>query len=438
VKEAAGSTPLPVAATFGFIAGGVIFWTARLYYWGSTAEVPFSDMAGYVQTARHVYLQWDFHWNDFWWTYKLPGQPLLIATSWWVAGGESLRAWQWMQALVTFAGLVWLAREVRVLTGTSWLAVGLVWVVALSKPSVFWSLKYAQEGVAEGFTYCGLAGSLWAMRAPSVPRFAWLGALSGTALLCRPQFVVLMWIVPLVFVGANIGRHRTGVPSRRRLIGLVGVFVGSMALVWAPWVARSYVLYGAFLPMTTQAPYAILWELGDQWVEVPKVGLVTTSVTVLQQEALQRFRNDYEAYRYADAVATAWLRANWRGLPELAARRVTRSVVDRDVHLTQVSRAVLLPGLWNAALVDKGEWVVGAGLVGFAVFVARWGWVGSLLPLVVLTPWLTTTVQIGYARYFEPSIPLILFGDVVLVWAVAGTVVRLAGRDRVTSAGSIG
>jgi hypothetical protein len=398
------------------VVGVALFWGLRIYYWSITVEPPFSDMADYLQMGRSVYHQWDFRYNEFWRTFKPPGHALLIAGSWWLAGGESLRAWQWTQTLVTFGGLLWLVREVRILTRAPWLGGALLYVVALSKPSVFWSLKYAQETLAEALIYACLAGSLWAFRRPSVGRLSALGVLYGFALLSRPQFVLYVGVFPLLLVGQAVARQRWGALADRQRLKAMVAFAGVVAVVWTPWVVRSYVLYGAFVPLSTQGPYAVLWELGTLPVDVPGIGRVVADVQAIQREAPKRFRNDYEASRYAGAVAWAWLRANPSLLPQIVADRIRRSVVDRGASgLSRVSRAELLPGWCNAILLDKNGWLVTTGLLGLVVAPIRWGVRGAVLPLFVVLPWVGTVSFIGWARYFEPSVPMVLFGNFVLV-----------------------
>lgn len=413
---------MPVFQLVAVIAGSGLFWWLRIYYWNITSETPFSDMAAYLGMGRGVYENWDFVWNDFWWTFKGPGQPLLIATSWWFAGGESLRAWQYAQTLVLFAGVIWLAREVQLLTRQPWLGIGLLWVVALSKSSVFWSLKYAQETTSEAMTYLCLAGGLWALRNPSIVRFAFVGALYGFAILCRPQCAIYVLVFPLVVFGQAIAaKGWRGLLVDRRRQQAVTAFACGVLVVWSPWVARSFVLYDAFVPLTTQGPYAILWELGDERVNVPGHGTVSTDIWPLLEEAPNRFSNDYEASRYASAIAWAWIEANrWR-LPEVIGTRLKRSIIDDGASgLTRVSRTELLPSSWNTILIDKDRsgLVVLAGISGLVLISIRSGVAGVFVSALVLLPWVATASMVGWARYFEPSLPMVLFGNAVVISAI--------------------
>jgi hypothetical protein len=195
-------------------------------------------------------------------------------------------------------------------------------------------------------------------------------------------------------------------------------FACGVVVLWTPWVARSFYLYNAFLPLTTQGPYGVLWELGGAPVDVPGYGPVAPAAWPILKEAPTRFPNDYEASRYASAVAWAWIKANRWSLPRIVATRIKRSVIDNDASgLTHVSRTQLLPGWWNAMLLDKDKtgWVVVAGISGLLLIPIRWGFAGSLVPILVLLPWIATVSMIGWARYFEPSLPIVLFGNTVLV-----------------------
>jgi hypothetical protein len=365
---------------------------------------------------------WDFVWNDFWWTFKGPGQPLLIAASWWFAGGESVLAWQVVQTLLLFTGQIWLAREIHLLTRQPWLGIALLWVVTLSKSSVFWTLKYAQETTSEAMTYLCIAGGLWALRKPTFARFAFVGALFGFAILCRPQCAIYVLLFPVVVVVQAIAaRGWRSVLVDRRLQRATSVFACGVVVVWAPWGIRSFILYDALVPLTTQGPYAVLWELGDQRVEVPGYGTVSTDIWPLLHEAPKRFTNDYEASRYANAIAWAWIKTHRWQLPEIVGARLIRSVTDDGASgLTRVSRTELLPSWWNGILLDKdnGGYVVIIGIVGLVLVPIRWGAAGLLVPAFVLLPWIATASLIGWARYFEPSLPMVLFGNVVFVSAI--------------------
>jgi hypothetical protein len=409
----------------GLALGVATFWVMRVAYWRATREVPFSDIAAYQGIARHIYLHWEFNWNSFWWTFKPPVHPLLIATSWFLTGGESEWAWRVAQATLTLTATLWLAWEIRVATDRTWLALGLVWIVAVAKPSVFWSYKLAQEGTAEAFIYLCAAAVLWAVRRPNPWRFSLLGVLFTTAILNRPQFLVYLPLLPaLLFLVRGKVRHP------RRLVALTLAFLLAVGITWSPWIARSYALYGAFVPISTQGPYSFLWDLGQISVDVPGVGRIVTDAGTLLHGAAQRFSNEYEAYQFANRVAHAWLQANWTTLPDIVAWRAQRTLFDRTIYLTKVSRTQMLPGSWDRFLIDKGRWSVVTGMLGLSLL----PWLGVpallLLPYIVLAPWLFSLFFFSEPRLLEPSLPLILYGNLALMPVAAAGVRGALARGR--------
>jgi hypothetical protein len=131
------------------LAGVASFWSLRVSYWLAVEAIPFSDMADFDRVAHGIAASFDFSWSQFWQTYTTPSlvtaraiQILLL--------GDSLLAWQIFQAALTFVSLCWLALELYRRTGSRGLAVALIFAVAWSKPSIFWSLEVAPEIWAAG------------------------------------------------------------------------------------------------------------------------------------------------------------------------------------------------------------------------------------------------------------------------------------------------
>jgi hypothetical protein len=167
------------------VAGVVVFWALRALYWRGVDELPFSDMADFERIALRVLREWSFQHDAFWRSYKMPVLPLLGAGVWGVAGAHNYLAWRIFQTAITCLAMTWLALELRRVTGARWVGVAFVWVVALTRSSIFWSYKYATEGVAEALLYAVCAALLWALRSRRPVAFVLTGVLLTAASLTK-------------------------------------------------------------------------------------------------------------------------------------------------------------------------------------------------------------------------------------------------------------
>src|SRR5690348_17220573 len=122
-----------------YASGILIFWICRLYYWHITYELPFSDIDDYVRLGQRVALHFDFRWDSFWIAYKAPTFPLLLAINFKLFGLENLAAWRFFQTILLLSSLLWLCREIAILAKRHYWGIALLWIVALSKSSIFWS-----------------------------------------------------------------------------------------------------------------------------------------------------------------------------------------------------------------------------------------------------------------------------------------------------------
>jgi hypothetical protein len=405
VQEWTWQSPLGVAVVLGLIA----LWTLRLAYWSAHHEEPFSDMLDYARIGLAILRDGSFQHSPFWRTYKPPTVPLMVAAAFSLFGEPNLRAWQILQLVLVTTGLVWAAVEIARVTRRPWLAVALVWVVALSKSSVFWSLKLATEGVAEGLIYVCIGATLTAFRRGTLLAFLLLGALYTAAFLARPNFFA---IVPAVFL--LVGGWPVSAVRGRRARLLAALALGVL-ITWTPWLVRSYRLYGHVVPFSTQSPYSFLWELGDVTVTLDDGALETRNVSQLQAEAPARFASDYEAHIHARRFVSAWVAANWRSFPSLYLFRIERTLSDRTIYLTKLSREQLFAGPLNAVLIDKTPGASVVGIAGLVAMSIAWGRALAVVPILAIGPWLSGMCFVGYARIAEPSVPVFLFGNVVWV-----------------------
>jgi hypothetical protein len=393
----------------------VLFWTLRVSYWSTVSEEPFSDMANFDQVAHGIAASWTFDWSPFWKTYTTPVLPTARAFQI-IVFGETLTAWRMFQATLTFAATLWLAYEIYLNSGSRALAFALLFGVALSKPSIFWSLKLAREGLHEVLVYALSACFLFSVRTRRSILLVPLGILTAALFLNRANSLPLLPIVALMITvsfltriaGSNRAHWRPGV------MALI-VFSSGVALLWTPWIIRSWNLYGEPVLLSTQGPYGILWELGEISVSLADGKRITTDVNRLQQEAGVSFTTDLAASKYAGEIALAWLRGNVNKLPALSLSRVETTIYDRSIYLTKVPRQNLYGNYIDRLLIDKTPFRVFAGLLGLLILGLLYRWEFLFLFAATTVPWLSAAVLVGYPRMLEPAIPMILFGNVAWV-----------------------
>jgi hypothetical protein len=309
-------------------------------------------------------------------------------------------------------------------------------IVALSKPSIFWSLKLAREGFQEALTYWTVAAALAAFRKDRPMVYLVLGLVVAVNFLNRPNALPIVPVIALLLVGIHIWNRRSADDdphTRRFSLGhKLGAFLLGILALWGPWIARSIAIYGEPVLLSTQGPYAVLWELGEIRVRLRDGREIVTHVNRLQAEAGQ-FPNDLAASKYANEIAQAWISEHRSELPSLMFARIGGSIGNRDVHLTKVPRDVIFGPPWDSFLLDKGRATTYAGALGLLVLPGLYGWRLLILPAAALIPWLTAAALIGYARWLEPAIPLILFG--CIAWIMVGA--RILARTRMAPVNSV-
>jgi hypothetical protein len=390
------------------------YWALRLAYWRSINEEPFSDMADYLAIAERFRCCWSLSHSDFWVSYMKPTLPALGGLLFSATQGINLDVWRLSLALVTFASLLWLAREIYLSTSSHIYAIGLLFCVSLSKSSIFWSYKFATEGLGEALVYIVCATLLSVRRSEDSALWSFLLGLSATlALYNRPNLAPVM---PLLVALSSI---RVSLPRRimsLRLRNLVGFTFGCSTLI-LPWVVRSYALYGAVLLSPTQGPYSFLWELGAVSVKSPTSVNTLRTAQQLQEEAPQMFRNDYEAAAYAKSIVRSWLSENWKTqYPLLIRNRLFSTIENREIALSRVPRTKLLAEPLEFILLDKSPLLFLLGSLGLLCLALKYGGALYIMPTMALLPWLFGICFMGDPRMLEPSLPLILFGAFSLAW----------------------
>src|SRR5205085_2727661 len=178
-------------SVYGFLfVCSVLFWFLRLAYWRTTHEAPFSDMMAYVMTADNIVRHFFFGVDEGRPTYLTPVTPAIIALAKLIAPISFEDAFRVLVQTVTFVAALGVVLEIALLTGKRWLGASFLLIVAICRPSIFWSLKLSTEPVCEAFLYATAAMALATLRTRS---WRW-AALCGFLALClglnRPGFLL--------------------------------------------------------------------------------------------------------------------------------------------------------------------------------------------------------------------------------------------------------
>jgi hypothetical protein len=415
----------------------VLFWYLRATYWNVTNEQPFSDMADYLAISERFLCCGMLEHSPFWRSYLKPALPVFGAGVFSIVGEGNLLGWRIFQTGFLFISLLWFGRELLIATSNHWVTIGLYLTVAISKSSIFWSYKFATEGLGEALLYLVCAATLHLYRrGTSLVWSTTLGVVTMFALYNRPNIIL---IVPLILLA--ISCHSLPWPRFRQMLtylpNMLGLAVG-FALLAIPFAMRAQGLYGAALFSPTQGPYSFLWEFGAVTVVDQNGEKVTRTAQELQAEAPSKFENDYQAANYAKTFVNAWLAENWNDLyPRLIRNRFFSTIENRDIALSRVPRTKLFDSWHESILIDKTWAFFFIGAAGLIIMTFVYG--GGLYVVAgsALLPWLFGLFFSSDPRLLEPSLPLVLFGNIALIIVCVRYLQRLSETDRPNVLGSV-
>ena len=414
--------PARRAALYGItlVIFGIVFWAVRLEYWTLVHEAPYSDIQDYVGIGQNIAAHFFFGINEAYFSYLTPVTPSIIALSIWLGGEQFEAVFRLLVQASTFTASLFLIVEIAKLTGRRWLGASLVLVVALCRPSIFWSLKLGTEAVSEMLILWSLGACLYAIRTRSLGSAAFAGVLCLLLALNRPQFFPSLAAVAVVLALAGLrwrSPKRVVVPDKRR-IAQSAVFVLAAVVVWSPWIIRNYVHYGAFIPTATSGIEVFVWEYGGGPVTPGRYsGLRLPDGTVFREFGLGNIRqmvrdspNDYVRSKKFRDLGAAWVKANWMDIPALMEQRLVRFVTHNGASgLTTVPREALFETSARAAwldriLIDKTPAICLLAIGGLALLTIRNFLAGTVVAGLVLLPWFVLSALIGYERTVESLI----------------------------------
>ena len=440
-------------SVYGFLLlCSVLFWYLRLAYWRGTYEPPFSDIWGYVETADNIIRHFFFGLDDAHQTYYTPVTPALIAIAKLIAPVRFEWTFRVLIQAITFVAALAVVREIALLTGKKWLAASFLFIVAICRPSIFWSLKLSTEPVSEALLYATAGTALATLRTGS---WRWAG-LCGVLALClglnRPGFLPGTMLIPLAFLvqGFKASLHRSSEDRRQggegtgqdaragffsvlarnpRALLMAGVFALCFFGMWSLWIGRNLINYGVFMPTASSGAQSAIWEYGGAPIKIGRYDSLTLSdgskfsnLGKASEEAT-RYPRDYENAQYLFMIARAWYAANWTDLPRVFLWRLKNIVALRGANgLTKVSRedlfVAITPGLhniytptaWlNLILLDKTPFICFIALFGLGLFIWMFPVPGLVFTSLALAPWFCSAAVIGYERTVESLIAMTIW-----------------------------
>ena len=419
-----------------FVALCAAFWFLRIYYWKTNFEAPFSDMADYVAAADNIIGSFTFGHPDEP-TFFTPVTPSLIAISKLISAVHFHSVFQFLTQLLAFVGVLALAREIRLLTGQTFLALALLGFVAICRPSIFWSLKISTEPVCEALLYMTSALTLATLRTQRLSLSLAAGMCCLLLGLNRPNYLpgmLLVFLAILVCTRAvqlpDADRSKSwrsqrifGLAFGVRQMALPAVFLCGFLGLWSPWIARNYINYGVFLPTSSSGYLSMVWDQGGAPIRIGRYeSLKLADGSTFSKfgrnnviEAWKKQPTPAERSRFTQMLASAWFAANWTDIPRAMLWRLRHMIINRGADgLTKLSREELFrtpstdvkfpyldAGWINVLLLDKTPTVFLLSLVGLIFLLVRFPCAGLGLTGLLFVPWIAGAAVMHAARIVE-------------------------------------
>lgn len=398
----------------------VVLGTAlRLWLWWRTPiHQPANDEVEYLQVARDLLAGrgWQFYDRYHW--LRAPLYPLWLAFSLWLARGDLALAALPNLALssATIPLFYLLGREVgctnlgapdrgdraliSVQTAERAGLLAAVFAAVLLTLATFASLWMAETLFTALFAAALLALLRWA-RQPRFSVAALAGALLGLAILTRSLPLTALPFAALWMLAQRASRVRSWrVSVQRHAIAGTLVFVAGALLVIAPWSARNYAAYGAFIPVETGLSYN-LWAFNEPREDSATIFRTLESIPNPADRADYATAKGVARLREDPAILARKLEPNWTALwrvKPIQDRFVQRTYYE-DVPLGMFALALLLDDALLYVLVGAG----GLGLIA-APLDRRKALLGGWLLYVIATVLLTH----GEGRYRHFVFPVVL------------------------------
>jgi hypothetical protein len=395
-------------------------------------------MADYIETADNIIRSLTFgHPRNP--TTLTPITPTMIAIAKLISPTQFHSVFQFLTQALVFLGMLALAREIRFLTGSAFLALGFCAIVTICRPSIFWSLKISTESVGEALLYISSALVLATLRT----RRAYLAFASGLSCfllgLNRPNYfpgvalvfaAIVICSLPTKPSVAEPSAAQRGPRILARLGGrrilLPGLFLCAFLGLWSIWITRNYRSQGVFLPTSASGYLTMVWDYGGAPIRPGRYqSLKLADGSEFSEfgighiiEAWEKLPDPTQRTRFLQMLASAWFAANWMDLPRATFLRLQYMALNRGASgLTTLSREKLYqsqdtdrrfpyvdPEWINFFLLDKTPAVCLLSVVGLALLLIRYPCPGLALAGLVLVPWFAVAIIVASSRAVETLI----------------------------------
>jgi 4-amino-4-deoxy-L-arabinose transferase-like glycosyltransferase len=281
-------------------------------------------------------------------------------------------------------------------------------VYAVFPTAVYFTIDLMSEALANLLVLGYLLVSLQFAERPSAGRAGLAGLLLGLCLLTRSNLALM---VPMAGVWALWQfRHRW----RDLALGLAIPVVAGLVLV--PWTVRNYLVFDAFVPLSTMGGSALLQGNNRIVVTEPRYfGYCFWDSNIPEYRNLLKAPNDeVERDRVAKRLAIEWLKENpdkWGFLVQAKFRRAWSpflySETPRAFRIGMLASWGPVVTLFALAFIPTLWWFLKAGHAG---------WLLHLQPVQFT---LLSVVFFGYSRYRSPIEPVCIILALGLVAAAA-------------------
>ena len=449
----------------GLIALSAVFWLLRVGYWNTHTEEPFSDLLGYVMTADNIAGKFYFGVEPARPVYYTPITPLAIAIAKLISPENYLWWFRYLMQLLTFAGAVALVRELALMTRSRWLGLAFLFVLAISRSSIFWSLKPATETVCEALLYLSAALALATARKRSLGLALLCGVVCLALGLNRPNFIVGAMIVSLAFIiredremkrPESVGLRKRSWwkvnPAFKldyRGLALMVVFLIGFFGSWSIWIGRNLINYGMFIPTSSSGLITAHWDYGGGPIRIGRYTALKLADGSEYKEfginkliiAADSIPGEKERVAWLGLLTKAWYAENLVDLPRVILWRLKHYITTRGASgLTKVSREEIFEAqtrgynnsfgsaAWlNLILLDKTPTVCLLGLLGLVIIMWTAPTASPIFLGLALMPWLSGALVLGYERTVESLIPMTIW---LALFGVAKTILRIQSLEQ--------
>ncbi len=342
-----------------------------------------------------------------------PLYPFFLAALY-TAVGHNLLAARLVQALLGAGAAAAIYTAARTLLGRS-----VARLAGLGMALYPYLVYFGNWLIAEALYLLLLSLTLWTMarqqQRNTLRGLLGLGLLLGLGILAKPS---AMFMLPLVGCWALLALPAASLTER---LGRASLVLLVSALVVSPWTARNYLVFGAFVPVSTNGGYTFYGANNAEAFGGHREGFPPRLAGLSDAEA----QNEY--YR----LGLDWIAGHPAHFARLALRKLARLFSPLSVASWETDYPVpwavgfLVRGLYGAFLVTA---------LGGAILALRHWRAVFLFYVPILSVLASAVVFYGDTRYTLPMVPsLLIFAALAITstaerWRPQGVSIQLAPR----------